>query len=112
MKYYVIRHKETKEYMPEYKGGKGYSFWLADNIKANHLHHPRLITTKEKAQKIIVEWAKGTFEWVDVQRGFRPNIDPPWMQHIALHLEQRRRIRPRGRTKDMLEVVEIELKEI
>lgn len=112
MKYYVIRHKETKEYMPEYKGGKGYSFWLADDIKDNHLPHPRLITTKEKAQKVIVEWAKGTFEWVDVQMKFRPNIDPPWMEHRLEMLEQKRRIRPRGRTKDMLEVVEMELKEI
>lgn len=112
MKFYAIRHKETQEYMPEYKNMKGYSFWLADEIKDNHQHHPRLLKTREQAQKCIVEWAKGIF--VRVNEQWVPNInrDPEWMWEIGPFEEGKLRIKPLGRNKDMLEVVELNLEEV
>lgn len=112
MNYFLIRHKETKKLMPQYKSGKGYSHWLADEIVDNQLPVPRLIDTRKKAEKIIVEWAKGIYKWEQPPKQEpMPNLPEPdpygyeWKPDIKVFYNL-------GRTKDMLEVVEVEIKEI
>ncbi|MNL20623.1 hypothetical protein D3C87_1418800 [compost metagenome] len=97
MKVFAIRHKEHQIFMPQYKSGKGYSYWLYDDIVDNQLPVPRLIESRAKAEKIIVEWAKGVFKWVE-----KVNWDA----------DPKRKMHDVGRSKNDLEVVELELKEI
>lgn len=112
MNYFLIRHKESGEFMPEYKYGRGYSYWRYDNIMDNQHKYPRLIESRAKAQKVIVEWAKGVLVWHRIPRP-QPilNLPDPGPYYFELENEVRK-IRPLNRTKDMLEVVEVELKEI
>lgn len=101
MRLFVIRHKETRKLMPEYKSGKGYSFWLYDNVIDNQRPTPRILESRAKAEKVIIEWAKGIFVW-----------RPQNLQDDPYYLDQRRVMKDLGRSKDELEVVPVELLEI
>jgi hypothetical protein len=93
--YYGIRHKATGELMPEVRR-RGYSHWnpatgkLPDTI----IGTPRLLPSHRMAHRCIVQWAampnaKMTYAWDD-----EDEID----------------IKPDGRKKEDLEVVELELR--
>ena len=103
MIFYGVRTVQTKEWMPEYKSGKGYSYWLLDNKMDNQKKVPRLLESRRQAEKVIVEWAKGVFEWKEIpdeNGNFQPFND---VKRVMVD---------KGRTKDMLEVFEIEIKDL
>lgn len=101
MLYFAIRHKQSGEYMPLANNNKGYSYWLKKDDKFEQAIPGiiRLFATKQKAEKSIVEWAKGYYIWVD-----KP--DANWW-----HDQVRKMVNPDGRTKDDLEVVTVNLLE-
>lgn len=80
--------------MPQYKNGKGYSFWLSDEIVDNQLPVPRLLSSEKQAKKVIVEWAKGVFEWKE-------------KDSTSYLSDQYRRIKPLGRSASELEVIPV-----
>lgn len=104
MMFYMIRDRESGKLMPEYKSGKGYSYWLYDDQIENQKKTPRLLDSEAQADKVIVEWAKGIFIWEDVKH------NPNNMFEAYLH-DPKRVMKPIGRRKDMLEVVPIEIEE-
>jgi hypothetical protein len=63
MKLYAIRHKATGQYMPLFRGGKGYTHWnpgRTDNVKyiAPEVGIPRLINGWQKAIRVAKYWAR------------------------------------------------------
>lgn len=106
MNYYVIRHKASGLIMPQLKKNIGYSFWLANNnLMMNALPVPRLLPSEKQAKKVVVEWAKGIFEW---RQEVKPNINNNPLFNPLFHKEVRR-IRDLGRKQDDLEVVQVVL---
>ncbi len=61
--YYVIRHKESGEYMPSkmYRTtNRGHSFWLyKDNADPPYDPTPRIFRSKNSASIAVTMWAKG-----------------------------------------------------
>lgn len=56
--YYAIEHIPTGKYMPERK--KGYSYWDPLNPEwSDSPLPPRLVKTRKKAERIIIEYCKG-----------------------------------------------------
>lgn len=101
MNYYVIRHKASGLLMPQLKKNIGYSFWLADNdLMMNALPVPRLLPSEKQAKKVMVEWAKGIFEW---------KVELPKPNNHRLFHKKVRRIKDLGRKQDDLEVVQVVL---
>lgn len=97
MIYYILRHKQSGKVMPQMKTGKGYSYWLYDNIFDNHLPIPRLFASEKQAKKAVVEWAKGVYKWVDVVSSDGPLFLP----------DQKRKLFPQGRSKDDIEIIPV-----
>jgi len=70
VQYYVIRHKETGNYMPQKMfrtATGGYSFWEPTNAGGMGgvgfpAIIPRLFTNKQSAQTAITYWLKGNAE--------------------------------------------------
>lgn len=58
---YMIRHKVTKEYMPQMKGRVGYIYWnpATKTHVRNSLGFPRIFTSRAKATRVIIKWASG-----------------------------------------------------
>lgn len=101
-RYYVIRHKATNELMPEMKRGRGYTHWnpsiVSDKDKTVYeLPTPRLIDTRRRAARIIIQWSVNP----NAYRGISTNYYGEQDDIID--------IKPDGRTKDDLEIVEADL---
>lgn len=60
---YGIRHKETSEFMPLMKRGRGYSHWNPSNLEAHKIYArldiPRLLISRKQALKVISSWFAG-----------------------------------------------------
>lgn len=103
MIYYMIRHKASGEFMPQGKRDRGYSHW---NPSTEHefkqaLPIPRLIDTRRTAARVISMWAampNSRFH------GSQNSYTGEWEDDIIL--------KPDGRTKDDLEIVEVCIVEV
>lgn len=102
MIYYMIRHKATGEFMPELKRTRGYSHW--NPAKVNTLEHlnkkllgtPRLFPHRKKAHGSIVQWNAVPNSYT---RG--NHADGEWDDYLITKFD--------GRTKDDLEIVEVNI---
>lgn len=102
MTYFLIRHKASGEFMPQGKRDRDYSHWnpSTDHKFAEALPVPRLIDSRKKAVKIINMWngiQNATFHSYQNQEG-------EWDEDITS--------KPDGRTKNDLEIVEINIVEV
>lgn len=101
MIYYLIRHKASGEFMPQAKKSRGYSHWNPSNVNGHGMQQalpiPRLIDTRRKAAKCIKEWV------------CNPNAKHTFTVSYEGHEDDSLDIKPDGRTKNDLEVVEVEL---
>lgn len=98
--YYAIRHKATSELMPQGKKNRGYSHWNPSNPNSKFkyaLPIPRLLDTRRKAANCIKAWAAN------------PNSKMSYSVSYAGEEDYSVDIKPDGRKKEDLEVVEIEL---
>lgn len=98
--YYVIRHKATGELMPQAKRNRGYSHWNPGNTEHKFdqtLGVPRLIDTRRKAAKCIVEWAN----LPNGRHSSYQSYDGEWDETVDS--------KPDGRKREDLEIVEIDL---
>jgi hypothetical protein len=106
MIYYMVRHKATGEFMPELKRTRGYSHWnpskvdTVEHLGKKILGVPRLFPSRRKAHFSIVQWnacpnsyARGKQSW-----------DGDYDEDININ--------PDGRTKDDLEIVEVNIEEV
>lgn len=97
-KLYAIRHKATLELMPQMRRGRGYSHWNPDNphsiefCRRMALGIPRLLGSKKNAKSCIVQWF------------CQPNAKNFYSED-GVDLS----IKDDGRSKDALEVIEVEL---
>lgn len=97
--YYVIRHIKTGELMPQMKRDRGYSHWNPDHPKEiNRLGVPRLIDTRRRATKCIIQWCANPNGRRSVSTSYYGEVDD-----IV-------DIKPDGRKREDLEVVEVKLK--
>jgi hypothetical protein len=97
-RYYVIRHIKTGELMPQMKRDRGYSHWNPDNPKEiNKLGVPRLIDTRRRAVHCINQWAA------------LPNAVKKFSTSYYGEEKEDIDIKPDGRKKEDLEVVEVNL---
>lgn len=102
MIYYAIRHKSFQKLMPEVKTRGGYSHWNPDNPEMpNHIfnNHPRLFETKNRASSSITQW----FIHQNGRRYYRQS------GQYGEDSEEEIKTKSDGRTKEDLEVVEVEL---
>jgi hypothetical protein len=96
--FYAIRHKQTKELMPQSVWRGGYTHWnpgakVTDSTYFK-LGVPRLFTARNKATQSIVQWfAKPNY-------ALRYISDEPWADR-ELDIEED------GRKKEDLEIVEV-----
>ena len=100
----MIRHKATGEFMPELDRTRGYSFWNPSKEPTNQvftkrklLGVPRLFPARRNAHRAIVQWnacpnARMKFDLEGYADG---DVD----------------IKPDGRSKDDLEIVEVDIME-
>jgi len=104
MIYFMIRHKTTGEFMPELVKGRGYSFWnptredtLNIFTKKKLTGCPRIFASRRKAHRSIVQW------------NAMPNSR--WHTTVSFegHEDEAVDIKPDGRSKDDLEVVEVNI---
>lgn len=93
--YYAIRHKESGELMPEVRR-KGYTYWNPSKnlIPVTALGTPRLLDTRRRAAKCIIQWA--------VMPNAKMRYDDNGGEYLDITLD--------GRKKEDLEVVEVELR--
>lgn len=99
--YYVIRHKATKQLMPELRRTRGYSHWNPSKPDSPNsldpekiLGVPRLLPSRRKAQRCIDQWnsiPNGKQGWT--YDGEMVDVD----------------IKPDGRKKEDLEIIEVNL---
>lgn len=90
---FVVRHKAKGNLLPI---GKGMSWWEGDAIGA--VTPPRLFHSYLGAKNFIASWARGT---VEVKRAYR---------HYELDdFEGELKITPKGRKKEMLEILPVTL---
>jgi len=104
MIYYMIRHKATGEFMPELKRTRGYSHWNpALHDTATHLGRrkllgvPRLFPSRGSAYRSIVQWNAVP----NGRQSSHQSYDGEWDDDID--------IKPDGRSKDDLEIVEVNI---
>lgn len=96
--YFAIRHKATKELMPQMRRGRGYSHWNPDNPHSIEFCYrmalgiPRLLESRKRALNCITQWF------------CQPNAKN-FYSDDGVDLS----IKDDGRQKDALEVVEIRL---
>ncbi len=101
-RYYVIRHKTTSELMPQALRNKGYSHW-----NPSHPEHkfesatgvPRLIDTRRRAARCISMWASAP----NAKRTSYQQYDGEWDDDVDIKQD--------GRTREDLEIVEVDLTE-
>lgn len=100
---YVIRHKETGEYMPQLKG-KGYSHWnpavvnTISNLSRKLFGTPRLFPTRRSAMTSITQWASNP----NAYNGYRKDA-APWDDDIII------KSKDDGRKKEDLEIVKVDI---
>ncbi len=105
MIYYMIRHKATGEFMPELKRTRGYSHWnpakvnTIETLGKKVLGTPRLFASRRKAQGSIAQWNACPNSYA----GGR-NRSGEWEDDIQINLD--------GRSKDDLEIVEVDIIEV
>lgn len=106
MIYYLIRHKATGEFMPQLERGRGYSHWNPARHKTEEhfgrrklLGVPRLFATRGSAHRSIVQWNAVPNSY----HGYRSG--PFNVDELEIKIEDD------GRSKDDLEIVEVDLKE-
>jgi len=104
MIYYMIRHKATGEFMPELRRGRGYSHWNPAKVDtASHFGRrkligtPRLFSSRGSAYRAIVQW------------NALPNSYNGYRAGPFGSDEYETQIKPDGRSKDDLEVVEVNI---
>lgn len=104
MIYYAIRHKATQELMPQLARGKGYSHWnpavtpTTEVFKgAKLVGVPRLVPSLRTARQIINQWNS------------TPNGRYTSHQSSAGDYDEVLDIKPDGRKKEDLEVIEVEI---
>ena len=99
MIYYMIRHKASGEFMPELKRTRGYSHWNPAKVSTLHnlgsklLGVPRLFSSRVKAHHSIVQW----------------NAMPNANSKFYGDEEDYTRVKPDGRSKEDLEIVEVNI---
>lgn len=104
MIYYMIRHKKTGEYMPQLKRGTGYSHWnpakvqTAEHFKKKILGVPRLFPSLRIARQCIVAW------------NAMPNARYEGYTSFGED-DYNVNFKPDGRTKEDLEIVEVNIEE-
>ena len=105
--YYMVRHKATGEFMPELKRGRGYSHWNPSKVDtANHFGRrkligvPRLFPSWSSAYRTIVQWNALPNSY----NGFRSG--PFGSDEYEIQTTND------GRSKDDLEVVEVNIEVI
>jgi hypothetical protein len=104
MRYYMIRHKATGEFMPELRRGRGYSFWnpgKKDTLevfqKKKLTGAPRLFGTRRIAHRAVVQW------------NALPNCRMAMTMSYEGEEDYSVDIRSDGRSKEDLEVVEVNI---
>jgi hypothetical protein len=99
MRLFAIRHKATGEFMPELER-RGYSHWnpTTRNYPDNMTGSPRLLISRRKAERCIIQWA------------YNPNARQRFTTNYYGEDDIEFEIKPDGRTKTDLEVVEVSLK--
>lgn len=97
--YFAIRHKASGELMPEVKR-RGYTHWnpSTNKVPDTALGTPRLLDTRRRAAKCIAQW------------NAMPNAKMGYTVSYSGEEDYDINIKPDGRTKDDLEVVEVELR--
>jgi len=106
MIYYVIRHKASGEFMPQLKRGRGYSHWnpsketTIENLKKKLTGVPRLLPSRRVAHRCIVQW------------NACPNGKQSWHTSYDGDEFDDLDIKPDGRSKDDLEIVEVNIEEV
>jgi hypothetical protein len=58
MKFYIIQHIASGEFMPQMKRNRGYSHWNPStlSIPDNAMKVPRLLTSISQAKRVISQW--------------------------------------------------------
>lgn len=99
MIFYVIRHKASGELMPQCKRS-GYSNWNPDKglVPNTSLGVPRLLDSRRKAARCIVQWNSMPNAH---NRYYVGSFDDDGGYDIE--------VKPDGRKKEDLEIVEVEL---
>jgi hypothetical protein len=102
MIYYLVRHKATKEFMPELERGRGYSHWnpavepTERRFRPRKLTGcPRLFSSRGKASRCIAAWNAYPNSYMGFRHGDYGNDDPDIQ------------LKDDGRKKEDLEVVEV-----
>lgn len=106
MIFYMIMHKATGFLMPQAKRNRGYSHWnpsvqdgtvQSNGCMSNAMPIPRLIDTRRRAAKCIVQWAT--------------NPNAKMTRTVSYEGEEDYSVdgKPDGRTKDDLVVVEVNI---
>lgn len=103
----MIRHKSTGEFMPELRRGRGYSHWNPGKVNtAEHLGRrkllgvPRLFPSRRSAHRSIVQWNAVPNSYNGYRSGPFGSDEPEI------------RIEDDGRSKNDLEVVEVNIEEV
>jgi hypothetical protein len=103
MIYYMIRHKATGEFMPELKRTRGYSYWnpskadTVETLKRKLTGCPRLFSSRRKAVGSIAAWNA----FPNSRQGSYQSYDGEWDDRVD--------IKPDGRSKEDLEIVEVDI---
>jgi len=101
--YYMIRHKASGEFMPELRR-TGYTHWnpSTNSIPSTITGCPRLISSRRKAARCIVQWAN------------LPNAREHQYQSgmYGEDWDIEFKTKDDGRKKDDLEVVEVNIQEV
>lgn len=103
MRYFLIRHKASGEFMPQGKRDRGYSHWnpSTGNEFKKAMNVPRLVATRGTAARIISMWASmPNSRFHSSQNSYTGE----WDEDIIF--------KPDGRTKDNLEIVEVNIEEV
>ncbi len=104
MIYYMVRHKESGDYMPELRRGRGYTHWNPSTKSmpqmAKLIGVPRLLPSRRTAQRVIVQWAA------------MPNARYSGYTSYDGEDDYDISIKDDGRKKEDLEVVEVSIEEV
>lgn len=106
MRYYLIRHKASGEFMPELRRTRGYSHWnpakvdTVQNLGSKVIGTPRLFPTRKMAHNSINQW------------NANPNAYNGPKGNGFGYDDYGFNINPDGRSKDDLEIVEVDIVEV
>lgn len=98
--YFLIRHKQSGEYMPQAKKNRGYTHWNPSNQTnpfTAALPFPRLLASKKMAIRCIAQWVS------------MPNAKHSFSTSSEGHEDDSLDTKDDGRTKEDLEIVEVQL---